>query len=58
MTQFRSKGKGKDRKAYPVNPRKPYGVSREVAYEDVQMENMDYKLVLRIIYDGGRSQWD
>ena len=36
MPQFRSKGKGKDRKAYPVNPRKPYGVSREVAYEDVQ----------------------
>lgn len=36
MTQFRSKGKGKDRKAYPVNSRKPYGTSREVAYEDVQ----------------------
>ena len=36
MTQFRSKGKGKDRKAYPVNPRKPYGISREAAYEDVQ----------------------
>ena len=36
MTQFRSKGKGKDRKAYPVNPRKPYGTSRQVAAEDVQ----------------------
>ena len=36
MTQFRSKGKGKDRKAYPINPRKPYGISREVAYEDVK----------------------
>ena len=36
MTQFRSKGKGKDRKAYPINKKKPYGISREVAYEDVQ----------------------
>ena len=36
MTQFRSKGKGKDRKSYPINKKKPYGISREVAYEDVQ----------------------
>ena len=36
MTQYRSKGKGDNRKVYPVNPRKPYGISREVAYEDVQ----------------------
>ena len=37
MTQYRSKGKGDNRKVFPVNPRKPYGVSRELAAEDVQI---------------------
>ncbi len=35
MTEFRSKGKGKDRKVYPVNKRQPYGVTRKLASEDV-----------------------
>lgn len=35
MKEFRSKGKGKDRKVYPVSGKKPYGTSRELAYEDV-----------------------
>ena len=37
MTEFRSKGKGKDRRVYPVNKvnKKPFGVPREVAYKDV-----------------------
>lgn len=35
MTQFRSKGTGKNRKTYPIRDRKPYGVTRELAYEDV-----------------------
>ena len=35
MTEFRSKGKGKERKVYPVK-RQPYGISRELAYKDVQ----------------------
>ena len=36
MTEFRSKGKGKDRKVYPVGKRKAYGVHRELAEEEVQ----------------------
>ena len=36
MTEFRSKGKGKERKVYPVKKRQPYGISRELAYKDVQ----------------------
>jgi len=37
VTEFRSKGKGKDRKVYPVGTkRKPFGISRELAYEDVE----------------------
>lgn len=36
MTEFRSKGKGRNRKVFPINPRKPYGVSRELAAEEVQ----------------------
>ena len=36
MTEFRSKGRGKDRKVYPVGKRKAYGVPRELAYEEVQ----------------------
>ena len=35
MTEFRSKGKGKERKVYPVK-KQPYGISRELAYKDVQ----------------------
>lgn len=35
MTEFRSKGKGKDRKVYPMK-RQPYGVSRKLALEEVQ----------------------
>ena len=37
MTQYRSKGKGDNRKVFPVNPRKPYGTSRQAAAEDVQV---------------------
>jgi len=37
MTEFRTKGKGKGRQVYPVGPkRKPFGISRELAYEDVE----------------------
>lgn len=35
MTEFRTKGKGKNRKIYPVK-RKAYGVPRELAYKDVE----------------------
>jgi hypothetical protein len=35
-TQFRSKGKGKDRKVYPLKKRNPYGINRELAAKDVQ----------------------
>ena len=35
MTQFRSKGKGKNRKTYPISERKPYGLTRNIAYSDV-----------------------
>lgn len=35
MAQFRSKGTGKNRKTYPISDRKPYGVTRQLAYEDV-----------------------
>ena len=36
MTEFRTRGKGKDRQAYPVKGRKPFGISRELAYSDVE----------------------
>ena len=35
MTEFRSKGKGKDRQVYPIKKRQPFGVTRNVAYDDV-----------------------
>ena len=36
-TQFRSKGKGKERKVYPIGKKKtPYGINRELAAKDVQ----------------------
>ena len=35
-TQFRSKGKGKERKVYPINKKKAYGVERTIAYEEVE----------------------
>lgn len=36
MTDFRTKGKGRERQVYPIGKRKPFGVSRELALEDVQ----------------------
>ena len=36
MTQFRSKGKGNERKVYPVNKRQAFGISRNLAYDEVQ----------------------
>ncbi|MHB1647742.1 MAG: hypothetical protein ACYCR8_03210 [Cuniculiplasma sp.] len=35
MTEFRTKGKGNERKVYPVK-KQAYGISRELAYKDVQ----------------------
>ena len=35
MTEFRTKGKGKERQVYPIQKRKPFGVPRKLAYEDV-----------------------
>jgi len=35
MTEFRSKGKGDDRKVYPIKKRKPFGIAKNVAYKDV-----------------------
>ncbi len=35
MTEFRTKGKGKEKKVYPIN-RKAYGIPRELALKDVQ----------------------
>ena len=35
MTEFKTKGKGKDRIVYPVR-KKPYGVTRQLAYQEVQ----------------------
>jgi len=35
MTEFRTKGKGKDRQVYPVK-KKPFGIPRKLAYEDVE----------------------
>ena len=44
MTDFRSKGKGKDRKVYPVGSKKqPYGVSRKLAYGEVEALRNDGK---------------
>lgn len=36
MTEFRTKGKGKDRQVYPINKRKPFGISKELAFKDVE----------------------
>ena len=36
MTEFRTKGKGKERKVYPVEKRQTFGVSRNLSYDDVQ----------------------
>ena len=35
MTEFRTKGKGKDRQVYPIKKRPPFGITRKLAYEDV-----------------------
>ena len=35
MTEFRTKGKGKDRQVYPIKKRQPFGVPRKLAYEEV-----------------------
>ena len=35
MTEFRTKGKGKERQVYPVKKKQAYGVTRNLAYEDV-----------------------
>ena len=36
MTEFRTRGKGKERKVYPVKKRQAFGVSRNLAYDEVQ----------------------
>ena len=36
MTEFRTKGKGKERKVYPVKKRQAFGVPRNLAYDEVQ----------------------
>lgn len=36
MTEFRTKGKGRGRVVYPISGRKPYGVQRELALEEVE----------------------
>ncbi len=36
MTEFRTKGKGKERKVYPVKKRQAFGISRNLAYDEVQ----------------------
>ena len=35
MTEFRTKGKGKDRQVYPIRKKQPFGVPRKLAYEEV-----------------------
>ena len=35
MTEFRTKGKGKERQVYPVKKKQVFGVTRNLAYEDV-----------------------
>lgn len=35
MTEFRTKGKGKDRQVYPIKKRPPFGITRKLAYEEV-----------------------
>ena len=35
MTEFRTKGKGKERQVYPMKKKQAYGVTRNLAYEDV-----------------------
>lgn len=43
-TQFRSKGKGRERKVYPIaKKRSPYGINRELAAKDVQKLREDGK---------------
>ena len=36
MTEFRSKGKGENRKVYPINKKKTHTVDRNLTYEDVK----------------------
>ena len=36
MTEYRTKGKGKDRIVHPITTRKPYGITRELAASEVQ----------------------
>ena len=35
MTEFRTKGKGKERQVYPVKKKQAFGVTRNLAYEEV-----------------------
>jgi hypothetical protein len=35
MTEFRSKGKGNERKVYPVGKKQPFGITKDLAYKDV-----------------------
>ena len=48
MVEYRSRGKGKDRQVYPIGSgrRKPYGIPRELAYDDVK----------QIRSEGGRAR--
>lgn len=43
MTDFRTKGKGKDRTTYPIKKRQPYGISKTLAYDDVKKLRGDGK---------------
>ena len=36
MTEFRTKGKGKERTVYPVKKRQPFGIPRKLAYDEVE----------------------
>ena len=36
MTEFRTKGKGDNKKVYPINKRKLYTVDRNLTYEDLK----------------------
>ena len=36
MTEFRTKGKGDNKKVYPINKRKSYTVDRNLTYEDLK----------------------
>ena len=35
MTEFRTKGRGNERQVYPIQKRKPFGIPRKLAYEEV-----------------------